>query len=50
MEASFNASVGRLGNSYDNALTETSNGAEVVRKNGPWKGLGASHIDLGGVV
>ena len=41
-EAGFNASVGRVGDSYDNALAETINGlykAEVIHKNGPWKGL-----------
>ena len=41
-EAGFNASVGSVGDSYDNALAETINGlykAEVIHKNGPWKGL-----------
>ena len=41
-EASFHASVGSVGDSYDNALAETINGlykAEVIHKNGPWKGL-----------
>ena len=41
-EASFNASVGSVGDSYDNALAETINGlykAEVIHKDGPWKGL-----------
>ena len=41
-EAGFNASVGRVGDAYDNALAETINGlykAEVIHKNGPWKGL-----------
>ena len=40
-EAGFNASVGSVGDSYDNALAETINGlykAEVIHKNGPWKG------------
>ena len=41
-ETGFNASVGSVGDSYDNALAETINGlykAEVIHKNGPWKGL-----------
>ena len=41
-EAGFTASVGSVGDSYDNALAETMNGlykAEVIHKNGPWKGL-----------
>lgn len=41
-EAGFNASVGSVGDSYDNALAETINGlykAEVIYKDGPWKGL-----------
>ena len=41
-EAGFRASVGTVGDSYDNALAETINGlykAEVIYKNGPWKGL-----------
>jgi len=41
-EAGFNASVGSVGDSYDNALAETINGlykAEVIHKSGPWKGL-----------
>ena len=41
-EAGFQASVGRVGDSYDNALAETINGlykAEVIHKEGPWKGL-----------
>ena len=41
-EAGFNASVGSVGDAYDNALAETINGlykAEVIHKNGPWKGL-----------
>lgn len=41
-EAGFNASVGSTGDSYDNALAETINGlykAEVIHKDGPWKGL-----------
>lgn len=35
-------SVGSVGDSYDNALAETINGlynAEVIHKNGPWRGL-----------
>lgn len=41
-EAGFNASVGSVGDSYDNALAETINGlykTEVIHKDGPWKGL-----------
>jgi len=41
-EAGFNASVGSVGDSYDNALAETINGlykAEVIHKHSPWKGL-----------
>lgn len=41
-EAGFMASVGSVGDSYDNALAETINGlykTEVIYKNGPWKGL-----------
>jgi len=41
-EAGFNASVGSVGDSYDNALAETINGlykAEVIHKEGPWRGL-----------
>lgn len=41
-EAGFTASVGSVGDSYDNALAETINGlykAEVIYKDGPWRGL-----------
>ncbi len=41
-EAGFQASVGTVGDSYDNALAETINGlykAEVIRKDGPWHGV-----------
>ena len=41
-EIGFTASVGSVGDSYDNALAETINGlykTEVIHKNGPWKGL-----------
>jgi putative transposase len=41
-EAGFNASVGSVGDSYDNALAETINElykTEVIHKNGPWHGL-----------
>lgn len=41
-EAGFKASVGSVGDSYDNALAETINGlykAEVIHKDGPWRGL-----------
>jgi transposase InsO family protein len=41
-EAGFQASVGSVGDSYDNALAETINGlfkAEVIHKDGPWRGM-----------
>jgi putative transposase len=41
-EASIAASVGSVGDAYDNALAETINGlykAEVIRHMGPWKGF-----------
>lgn len=41
-EADLKASVGSVGDSYDNALAETINGlykTEVIHKNGPWQGL-----------
>jgi len=41
-EAGIEASVGSIGDSYDNALAETINGldkAEVIRPNGPWKNI-----------
>jgi transposase InsO family protein len=42
MKLAFSASVGSIGDSYDNALAETINGlykTEVIHKDGPWKGL-----------
>jgi transposase InsO family protein len=39
-EAGIHASVGSVGDSYDNALAETINGlykAEVIHRRGPWK-------------
>jgi putative transposase len=41
-EAGIDASVGSVGDAYDNALAETVNGlfkTEVIRRHGPWKGL-----------
>ena len=41
-EAGFNASVGSVGDSYDNAMAESINAlykAEVIHKNGPWRGM-----------
>jgi putative transposase len=41
-EAGVEASVGTVGDAYDNALAETINGlfkTEVIRKRGPWKGI-----------
>ena len=40
VEAGIDASVGSVGDSYDNALAETINGlykTEVIRRRGPWK-------------
>jgi putative transposase len=42
--AGIEASVGSIGDAYDNALAETINGlykTEVIRKRGPWKNLDA---------
>ena len=39
-EVGIEASVGSVGDSYDNALAETINGlykTEVIRKRGPWR-------------
>ena len=41
-EAGIDASVGSVGDSYDNALAETINGlykTEVIRHRGPWKNI-----------
>lgn len=43
-EAGIEASVGSVGDAYDNALAETINGlfkTEVIRKRGPWRNLEA---------
>jgi putative transposase len=43
-EAGLEPSVGRVGDSYDNALAETINGlykAEVIWRKGPWRPLDA---------
>jgi transposase InsO family protein len=43
-EAEIAPSVGRVGDSYDNALAETINGlfkAEVIHRRGPWRSFGA---------
>lgn len=43
-EAGIDASVGSVGDSYDNALAETINGlykTEVIRHKGPWRGVDA---------
>jgi transposase InsO family protein len=43
-EAGITASVGSIGDSYDNALAETINGlynTEVIRKRGPWRNVDA---------
>ncbi len=43
-EAGIDASVGSVGDSYDNALAETINGlykTEVIRKRGPWRNIDA---------
>ena len=42
VEAGVQASTGRTGDAYDNALAETINGlfkTEEIRLNGPWKGV-----------
>ena len=42
VEAGIDASVGSVGDSYDNALAETINGlykTEVIRHRGPWKNM-----------
>jgi len=42
--AGLERSVGSVGDSYDNALAETINGlykAEVIHRNGPWRGVDA---------
>ena len=41
-EVGITASVGSVGDSYDNALAETINGlykTELIRQQGPWKNL-----------
>ena len=41
-EAGIDASVGSVGDSYDNALAETINGlykTEIIRRLGPWKNI-----------
>ena len=41
-KADIDASVGSVGDSYDNALAETINGlykTEVIRRRGPWKNI-----------
>lgn len=43
-EAKVNASVGSVGDSYDNALAETINGlykTELIRRGGPWRNVDA---------
>jgi len=43
-DAGIEPSVGRVGDSYDNALAETFNGlykAEVIHRGGPWRSLEA---------
>lgn len=43
-EAGLEPSVGSVGDSYDNALTETVNGlykAEVIWRQGPWRSIDA---------
>ena len=44
IETGINASVGSVGDSYDNALAETINGlykSEVIRQQGPWRNIEA---------
>ena len=43
-EAGIEPSVGSVGDSYDNALAETTNGlfkAEVIHRRGPWRNFEA---------
>jgi len=43
-EAGVDASVGSVGDSYDNALAETINGlykTEIIRRRGPWRNIDA---------
>ena len=43
-DAGISASVGSVGDGYDNAMAETINGlykAEVIHRRGPWRGLEA---------
>ncbi len=42
MEAGFRASIGSVGDSYDNAIAESINSlykSEAIHKDGPWRGL-----------
>ena len=44
VEAGIGASVGSVGDSYDNALAETINGlfkTEVIHRRGPWRSVEA---------
>jgi transposase InsO family protein len=44
-QANIDASVGSVGDSYDNALAETINGlykTEVIRRRDPWKNIEAA--------
>jgi transposase InsO family protein len=46
-EAGIEASVGSVGDSYDNALAESVNGlykAEVIHRKGPWKSVDAVEL------
>jgi transposase InsO family protein len=46
LEAGIEASVGSVGDSYDNALAESINGlykAELIHRKGPWRGL--EHVE-----
>ena len=43
-KAGVDASVGSVGDSYDNALAETINGlykTEIIRRRGPWRNIDA---------
>lgn len=56
IEANIEASVGSVGDSYDNALAETINGlykTEVIRHRGPWRNIDEvefATLELGGLV
>lgn len=56
IEANIEASVGSIGDSYDNAMAETMNGlykTEVIRCHSPWRDIdecGICHPVMGSLV